>query len=414
MFDSPTPAADRRPQARRSGATQEEIRRHNLSTLLRAVHENGSLTRSALTAAMGSSRSTIKGLVTELVDLGLVAEERPSGAGAGAGRPSHVVRPRVDKIQVLAADVGVDRVDVALVGLGGQVVARRHMARARSQAGPREVAVAIHALAEELLRDPAAADRVLALGVSVPGVVRRSDGLVRFAPNLGWIDEAFGLLLADELPHLRVHVGNDANLGALAEHRRGVARGCDDVVFIAGEVGVGAGMIVNGRPMLGAAGYAGEVGHIVVLPEGRPCRCGARGCWETEIGAQAIGQALGMVHATSDDLVPAIRAAGLAGSHELDEVGHFLGLGLASIVNAFDPRLVVLGGLLREVLRAAPEVTRASLNAAALAVPAEQVELAAPSLEGDAVLIGAAEMAWEDVLVDPVTPLRQVAGSAVG
>lgn len=401
MLKTTAAGVDRVQTGRRSGATQDEIRRHNLSTLLRAVHEMGPLSRAELTSHMGSSRSTIKHLVAELAALGLVSEERPDGAHAGAGRPSLVVRTRTDRAQVLAADVGVDRVDMALVGLGGQVVARHHAALGPIQPSPDVVVAAISSIIDELLANPAVADRVVALGVSVPGVIRRSDGMVRFAPNLGWVDEPFGQLLTAQLGGLSIRVGNDANLGALAEHRRGVARGFDDVVFLAGEVGVGAGVIVNRRPMLGAAGYAGEVGHIVVRSDGWPCRCGARGCWETEIGAHAIARALGMVHVSSDDLAPTIRAVAGSGGHQLDEVGHYLGLGLASLVNAFDPQLIVLGGLLREILRATPQITRASLDAAALAAPAGEVELTAPWLEGDAVLIGAAEMAWEDLLADP-------------
>ncbi len=407
MHKTTAAGVDRVQTGRRSGATQDEIRRHNLSTLLRTVHELGAQSRAELTAHMGSSRSTIKDLVGALAELGVVDEERPGSGGGGAGRPSLVVRARTDLVQVVAADVGVDRVDVALVGLGGHVVARRHANLGLGQAGPALVSSAVRALVDELRADPSAAPTLLALGVSVPGVVRRDDGSVRFAPNLQWVDEPFGQLLADDLGAMRVRVGNDANLGALAEHRRGIARGCDDVVFLAGEVGLGAGLIVNGRPMLGAGGYAGEVGHIVVRSHGRACRCGARGCWETEIGAAAIARALGMPRATSADLVPAIRAAAQAQDHTLDEVGHYLGLGLASIVNAFNPRLIVLGGLLRELLPATAAVARATLVAAALAAPAEQVELVVPSLEGDAVLIGAAEMAWEDLLVDPVALLRR-------
>ncbi len=96
---------------------------------------------------------------------------------------------------MLAADVGVDRVDVALVGLGGQVVARRHATFGPTRPAPGDVVAAIGAIVDELVADPAVADRVLALGVSVPGVVRRADGMVRFAPNLGWVDEPFGRLL---------------------------------------------------------------------------------------------------------------------------------------------------------------------------------------------------------------------------
>jgi predicted NBD/HSP70 family sugar kinase len=391
---------------RRAGATQEEMRRHNLSTLLRTVHEVGPLSRADLTTHMGLSRSTIKALVAELTALELLGEERPAGTRIGAGRPSLVVSPRHDRVQVLAADVGVDRVEVGLVGLGGRLVARRQALLGRDLPAPSEVVLRVCSLVDDLLADPSAGDRVVGMGVSVPGVVRRQDGLVRLAPNLGWVDEPLGALLVARMGSIQVHVGNDADLGGLAEHRRGVAQGCDDVVFVAGETGVGAGIIAGGQPLLGAGGYAGEVGHLVVRPAGRPCRCGARGCWETEIGAQAIARALGMEHASTPDLPPAIRAAARSDPTILDEVGHYLGLGLAGIVNMINPRLLVLGGLLREVLPVTSGVTRASLDAAALAAPAEEVLLAVPWLGGDAVLTGAAEMAWEDLLADPISTLR--------
>jgi predicted NBD/HSP70 family sugar kinase len=179
-------------------------------------------------------------------------------------------------------------------------------------------------------------------------------------------------------------------------------------VFLAGEVGVGGGCIVGGHPLLGAGGYAGELGHLPLVPGGRPCRCGAHGCWETEIGAAAIGRALGMEGASSDDLVVATRRAAAEGSDALDGVAYFLGLGLAGVVNLLNPRLIIIAGLLREVFLATGEVVRASLFAAALAAPAEQVRLAVPSLGGDAVLVGASELAWEDLLADPVGVLSDV------
>lgn len=386
------------------GQAQEDVRRHNLGTLLGHLHLSGPLRRAELTNRMGLNRSTIAALVAELGTYGAVIEERPAGTQSAAGRPSLVVRPNPG-LHVIAADIGVDRIDVAMVGLGGAVVARRHRGRLDGPPTPAGVVTELLQLVDAVRRDPGVAGgRVVGIGVSVPGVIRQSDGCVRFAPNLGWVDEPFGELLAAgaDLP---VHVGNDADLGVLAEHRRGAARGYDDVVFIAGEVGVGGGLIVGGHPLLGAGGYAGEVGHMTVRPLGRACRCGARGCWETEVGSSAIARALGLTQTSTADVVLALRRSPAHAVGSLDDVAHYLGLGLASIVNLVNPRLMIIGGVLREILPLVGDVVRASLDAAALAAPTEQVLLRVPELGGDAVLIGAAELAWQSLLDDPAEVL---------
>lgn len=389
---------------RRPGVAQDQVRRHNLSTLLRAVHETGPVTRAQLTSGMRLNRSTIKDLVDELAMLGAVSEEAPaSGGGSGArgsaGRPSLLVRPRSDRVQVIAVDIGVDRVVAACVGLGGSVVARGHSALATTD--PTAVVGVVAGLVERVSQQVGPGSVVVGAGVSVPGVVRNADGCVRFAPNLGWVDEPLGDLLGTALGR-SVRIANDADLGVLAEHRRGAARGYDDVVFIAGEVGVGGGVIIGGRPLVGAGGYAGELGHMRFALDGRPCRCGSTGCWETEIGAQAMARALGLGEVATEVLVTAVREASRDGSHLLDGVARNVGLGLASLVNLLNPKLVILGGLLRELLPCAGEVITETMTCAALAAPARQVRITAPQLGGDAVLLGAAELAWEALLADPV------------
>jgi predicted NBD/HSP70 family sugar kinase len=386
-----------------TGGTSEDVRRHNLGALLGHLHADGPLSRTELARRTRLNRSTIAALVTELASAGAVREDRPARGQAAVGRPSLLVSPRGEHVQVLAADVGVDQVDVALVGLGGQIVDRRHR-RLTVGSGPRTVTSLIVRMVEALRRDRCAGGAIVGLGVALPGVIRHVDGFVRFAPNLGWADEHFGGLLAAALPGLPVRVGNDADLGALAEHLRGAGRGCDDLVFIAGGVGVGGGVIVSGRPLLGAGGYAGEVGHMVMRPGGSLCRCGARGCWETEIGASAIARALGAGRVSSDDLVRSIRRAAIGA---LDEVGRYLGLGIGSIVNLVNPNMVIVGGVLREVYPAARDAVESSLAGTALAAPGEQVRIVLPDLGGDAVLIGAAELAWAALLADPLATLRE-------
>jgi predicted NBD/HSP70 family sugar kinase len=393
-----------------------DVRRHNLSVLLHHLHVGGPMRRAALTDLTGLNRSTIAGLVAELASLGAVALEPGQPAGSQwptkAGRPSPVVRPCPETVQVLAADVAVGRISMALIGLGGSVMARR--TRSVKDTSPKAMAKLLAGIGRELLNGPYAGAHIVGLGVSVPGVVRGSDGNVRFAPNLGWQDAPFGDLviaaLGDRDIRLPVRVGNDGDLGALAEHQRGVARDIDDLVFVEGEVGVGCGVIVGGLPLTGAGGYAGELGHMTVRRGGRRCRCGARGCWETEIGTEAMARALGLPDGAGDDEVVALlRAGGPQRAVQLDEVANYLGIGLANVVNLLNPRLVVLGGLLRDLYPLVSDRVGEALAGSALRAPMEQVTLAVPELGGDAVLLGAAEFAWEETLADPAAVLGRPA-----
>lgn len=391
--------------ARETLAGSPDVRRTNLAVLLRHLHLDGPMRRAELTERLGLTRSTVAGLVAELGRLGVV-EQSTAGAPtvpAGRGRPSPVVRPCPLGVQVLAAEVRIDEVEVALVGLGGTVL--RRDSRPLPDRGPEAAADLLAATVTDLVA--AAPGKVVGLGVAVPGVTRHADGAVRFAPNLSWRDVALGELLASRLPGTRVQVVNDGDAGALAEHLRGVARGCADVVFVEGEVGVGSGVIIDGRPLAGAGGYAGELGHMSVAgPTGRLCRCGSHGCWETEIGRHAVARALGLgADASRAALVEALHAPGPDVTARLDRVARHLGAGLATVVNVFNPRLIVLGGLLREVYpRVSTQVQRALL-AGALAAPAEQVRLVLPELGDDAVLLGAAETVWQRVLLDPAGAL---------
>ena len=252
------------------------------------------------------------------------------------------------------------------------------------------------------------------VGVAIAALVREADGQVRYAPNLGWLDQPLGLRLADMLGEYgikaRIAVGNDADLGALAEHVRGAAAGSSDAVYLTGEVGVGAGIIVGGEPLRGHGGYGGEIGHTVVNPAGRLCRCGARGCWETEIGEKAILDAAGHPDGPRSTVSAVVAAAGgmpraLAA---MRHVGEWLGIGVGNIVNIFNPDVVIFGGLLRDVFPAVEQQLRTTLLTTGLAAPREQVRLVTPGLGADSTLVGAAERAFTPLLFDPVETISSL------
>ncbi len=185
---------------------------------------------------------------------------------------------------------------------------------------------------------------------------------------------------------------------------RGAAAGSSDAVYLTGEVGVGAGIIVSGGPLRGHGGYGGELGHMVVNPAGRLCRCGARGCWETEIGEKAILDAAGHPDGPRST-VPAVVAAAAGGDPRaaaaIRHVGEWLALGVGNLVNIFNPEVVIFGGLLRDLFPAVEQQLRGTLATVGLPAPREQVRLTAPGLGPDSTLVGAAERAFGPLLSDP-------------
>ncbi|MCP2256845.1 Sugar kinase of the NBD/HSP70 family, may containing an N-terminal HTH domain [Streptoalloteichus tenebrarius] len=382
-----------------AGARPDDVRRHNRAALLRRLHVDGPCTRAALATELGLNRSTIKTLVDGLTDAGLVAEQVPTRR-AGAGRPSLLVVPRATAVVVLAVDVGVEQLTVATVGIGGDVLGRRSWVLERGRVHPVDVVDRVTE-ARRRLADELGVDAV-AVGVSVPGTVRRADGQVHEAPNLHWTDVPLGEQLSRVL-RLPVQVGNDADLGGLAEHTRGAARNTADALYLSADVGVGGGVISGGVLLRGTGGYVGELGHMVVRPDGRQCYCGCRGCWETEVGEDAVRRALSLPgDADRAAIVAELRSladdAELA-RHRLRGVADWLALGLANAVNLLAPELVVLGGLLaalppsvvaevEEVVRRRSMVARASGH----------LRVATAALGGEGPLLGAAELAFEPVL----------------
>ena len=386
----------------RTPASQDQVRRHNLGTLLRLVHVRGATSRSDLTALTRLNRSTVRALTTELVSSGVLCESAPVGRG-GAGRPSIQVEPESTRLYVLALDVGVEHLRAMRVGLGGVVLDRAVLHQAHGDYDVRRTLTRLKGLTRGLLDRAPAGSTCVGIGVGVCGVVSPDDGLVRFAPNLGWVDVPLGRLLAATLgTSLRISVGNDGDLGARAEHLRGCVTGLSDVVYLSGEVGIGGGIILGGRPMTGFGGYAGEVGHMSVNPQGRTCRCGRVGCWETEIGDEAVLLTTGAPAGMDIDGVLGALVEGQTWPRlGIERVGHWLGVGVVNLVNVFNPQAVVFGGVTRHLFAATEPQVRAALDGA-LAGPRDQVQLLLPQLGDDAIALGAAELAFAPLLDDPL------------
>ncbi|GAA4579168.1 ROK family transcriptional regulator [Micromonospora coerulea] len=390
----------------RTGPSQEEIRRQNLGALLRHVHLRGATSRAELTTALGLNRSTIGALTADLASAGLVSEAIPKQRGRGAGRPSLVVRPESARVHAWAFSIEVDRLQAARIGLGGVVLDRRELGRPRGLVAA-ETAPLLAGALKEMRRAVPPGTIGVGAGIAVCGMVRREDGLVRLSPHAGWVNEPIGATLATELgADTPVVVANVADVCAFAEHARGAAAGCDNVIYLYGDVGVGAGIIAGGRQLTGHGGYGGEVGHMVVNRHGSPCECGSRGCWETEIGEYALLKAADRPEAFGREAVLAVFDAADRGDARAQtavrQVGDWLGFGVGNLVNLFNPEMVIFGGTMRDLYLAAAAQVRSRLNSVALSACLEHVRLRTPQLGNDAALIGAAELAFERLLADPL------------
>jgi predicted NBD/HSP70 family sugar kinase len=405
-------------QAHRPGQRSETVRRANLSAILRELHLRGPSSRSELVEHTGLTRSGIRAVLGDLVAYDLVREERAASQGA-PGRPSPLVRTNPHGATVLAMEIAVDSLAVGIVALGGVILDSERVDRPRDRFSLEETVTDLVRLVGHIRGRGGLPDTLVGSAVAMVGIVRRSDGLVRMAPNLGWHDVAFGERIREELGlRLPVAVANEADLGALAEQRRGAAVGSNHVLYISGEVGVGGGLIAAGQPFTGLAGYAGEVGHIPVNPSGAACRCGSVGCWETEVGEPALlaraGRPPGGGRAEVDAVLRDAAAGSRVALQALTEVGRWLGVGLAGLVNVLNPELIVLGGLFGRIHPYVSASLRAELDRLALQASRELVRVVPATLGVDAWLLGAAELAFEPLLADPAAwaPARTNAAAA--
>lgn len=378
----------------------EGVRRRNLGEVLRLVHEGGPQSRARLTAATGLNRSTVADLVTTLADAALVVERDPDPTRR-VGRPSPVVAPS-DDVVALAVNPEIDALEMAAVALSGRVVARvreplDHLIT------PEETAASVARILAAWRRAELGGRRVAGIGLAVPGLVRASDAVVRFAPHLGWRDASIGALV-EASTGLDVAVGNDASLGAMAEHLFGAAVGHDDVVYLnGGASGIGGGLLIGGRLVGGAGGYAGEWGQnrpVILDPADRRA---PDGVLEDEVSRARLLDVLDLAGADDPALASALDAAS-AGEvlGEISRQRRILASTLASAVNVLNPSAVVLGGFLGMILQHDPDAMLEAVRAQAMADPARDVRILPAALGDERLLIGAAEIAFERLLADPL------------
>jgi predicted NBD/HSP70 family sugar kinase len=393
-------------------ADQTTVRRANLGVVLRHVSTHGPCSRARIADQTGLTRGTVSSLVGELIELELLRETGEDERPGQVGRPAQTLE-LADTVVGVGLEVNVDYLAVSVEDLMGGVRYERRVFADNRRSAPAPVLDELARMTTCALDD--AADQGLTpvgLAVAVPGLVEASSGTVLRAPNLGWARLAIADELAERIPDLPVRVENEANLAALAEYWQGSARGLTSFICIFGEIGVGAGIFVDGELYRGAHGFGGEFGHMTVDLEGDLCACGSRGCLETFVGQEAIARRAGVEidahepRSLTAELVRRARDGDTAVLAELHSAGATLGLALASAVNLFDLEAVVLGGCFDPLAPwLAPGVERA-LRRHVLAAEWSVCELRPSTIGELAAVRGAAALTLRGVLAAPWSVAR--------
>ncbi|GLK16459.1 ROK family transcriptional regulator [Herbiconiux flava] len=388
-----------RPVSAGVGNSNDQTRRHNLSTILTTLHHGGAQTRADLTRRLGLNRSTIAALVGELVDLGL-AHETASTEHGGVGRPSPTVTPS-EQVAAIAVNPDTDAIIIGLVGLGG-VVHKRIRYETAGVPTVRETVNIVKAVIDGMRSELDTSFRIAGVGIAVPGLVRADTGVVTLAPHLDWHDEPLAELVTEALGYPAT-VTNDAKAGIIAESVYGAGRGIDDLVYVNGSAsGIGGGVLVGGVPLRGAQGYAAELGHISVAGSGIDCHCGRVGCLETEVHLAGLLAAMGRDHLDADEFDQLLlTSSDPAVEAEITRQLDVLTLALADFVSVFNPSRILLGGFLGSLFAAHPERIVDGVRAASFAQLADELTIERAQLRSRLLVVGAAEIAFEQLLADP-------------
>ncbi|WP_327680610.1 ROK family transcriptional regulator [Kitasatospora sp. NBC_00458] len=395
----------------RSGpASQQGMRRANLALVL-GVIARAPRSRAEVAADTGLTRAAVSSLAEELIAAGLVAEEGPAAPSGKVGRPGTALGLAPDGPGGLGAEIGVEHLGACVVDLRGEVRSwRRQEIRNRD----RRPAAVLADLAELLRRAVAEAGlRPAGLVLAVPGLVGSDGAVLQRAANLGWRDVpvtaelrlALRAANAEELAELPIRADNEANLGGLAELWLG--GGPDHFLHVSAEAGVGSAIVVGGRLLRGARGYAGELGHVPVHPDGPRCACGAHGCLEQYAGETAVLREAGL-EGIRGDWVALLAERAEAGDEEvraaLAGAGTALGIASAGAVNLLDPAEVVLGGGYAQLAPWLLPAMRAELAVRVTVRPWTGDRLTVSRLGRRGPLLGAAVGVVRSVIADPGRP----------
>ena len=404
--------------ARAAPGSLESLRARNRARALAVLARRGAASQADIVRETGLSRTTVSSLVAELLGEGIVVERSDSARQApspSGGRPATLLSLEPSSGGFVGIDFGREIVRVAVANRSGELLVDHRSDRLEVAHEAREaLAVAEAMLSRALGETELPSDRVIGAGVAVSAPVRTdSPGFASGVIFPSWAQVNVAEFLGERLG-VPVHVDNDANLGALAEATFGAGRGTRNLFYVGLSEGIGGGVIIDGRIYLGHTGAAGELGHIVINPDGQVCRCGNRGCLATVAGGAALTAALRQIHGahmTVDELIALSRDGDSGAARLLADAGEAVGRVLAGMCSLLDPELVIIGGELAPAGQ--PLLNSISGSLERWISPASgHYPVVLGQLGGNAEVLGAIALAMSHVPDQALAPLAPSAAEA--
>ena len=409
---------------------QALIREINLSIVLYALREHGAMSRAALAAHTGLTKVTVSALAQQLIARGLVIER---GIGkSGLGRPGILLELNPQGGAILAVEIGVDFVSVLLTNFAAETL-WRHNEQTTPGSSQTEILDLVSANLQAAVKLAKKQNlKIFGCTIGLPGLVDVAAGTLLYAPNLKWKNVPVRDLLQKRFA-FPIYADNEASIGAFGEKFFGVARGKPNMVYVYAGVGIGGGLVMNGQIVPGATGFAGEIGHVTIEPNGPQCNCGNRGCWET-LASQAavfrrVEQAIAAGQASvlarffkkkSEPLsisavVQAADKGDVVARQALTETGVYFGIGIANLINTLNPDIVVVGGILSLAKDYLMPVIEQTIAQRALPWSRQATQIVIAANGADNCLVGGVAMVYDKVLRQPLhTHHREPAQSSAG
>ncbi|WP_188888371.1 ROK family protein [Paenibacillus radicis (ex Gao et al. 2016)] len=362
------------------------IKKINTSIVLDAVRRNAPLSRAQISELSGLNKATVSSLVQDLIDSHLVLEIGP-GQSSGGRKPVMLLF-NGQAGHAIGIDLGVNYIRGVLTDLEGQVL-RESQRSLKEHALDFTLEQLIQCIDELRAQAPGSPYGIVGIGVGVPGIVD-DKGAMLFAPNLDWKQVELQNILEERF-QVPVTIDNEANAGAQGEQKYGAGRGIAHQIYVSVGIGIGTGIILNKELYKGASGFSGELGHLSIEYNGKPCRCGNEGCWELYASENALlERAKPLGFDNLEDLLQAAEGGNDEVKQLFHSIGDYLGAGISNIVNVFNPDVVIIGNRMSRAKAWLEEAVQQSVARRTLPYHRERLQLLFAELQDQSAVRGAA------------------------
>jgi N-acetylglucosamine repressor len=397
------------------------MREMNTSLILECLRRDAPLSRSALAKRTGLNKATVTSLIKELLKSSYVKEiDQDNGE---LGRPSIPLILNPEAGSIIGAEIGVDFISVILTNFSADILWRQKVSIAPKQGQSIILDRLKNILEDAFIHAQSLGLPILGLGLGVPGLVEVSSGTLLFAPNLMWKNVPLKQMMQSNFD-VPIYVDNEANMAALGESYFGAASGSDFVLYLSSGVGLGGGIVLKRKIYSGVGGIAGEVGHMTIDPDGPLCNCGNFGCWETFVSQWAVFRRIesavqqGAASSLKDTVkgnwdqltfpivVEAAQNGDEVARNALAETGKYFGIGIASLINAFNPQQIILGGILSLGKEFLLPVIRDVVQKRALRWSLDVAKIDAADYGEDSCVMGGVATVYHHILSQPLVANR--------